>query len=225
MGTGNESCGGAFDVHCKFPSGGSWPGPPLSNRPARFRVAGRPGPSGCRICPGGACANRRCARAGRGAANGKLIYTPGGFRPLRAQDRARHAEPGAPASPSGARMSSGASGRHRATSCSTGNAFRASPRLPTTALQGIPAKSVVRIEIVDAAQVDVPGPHRPGRQRHLQRLQQADGHSATSPRSAPTSRSRCTRGDVSVSGTRGPVRIYPRPCRTRRAGRGRAGRP
>src|SRR5688572_15722355 len=77
---------------------------------------------------------------------------------------------------------------------------------PVTALQSISAKNVVRIEIVDAAQLDVPG--LTGQVANV--VYEAGGKMSGQFSYRPEIRANYahplyTRGDVSVSGTRGPV--------------------
>lgn len=95
---------------------------------------------------------------------------------------------------------------------------------PVNALQAIPAKNVVRIEILDAAEVDVPG--LTGQIANV--VYEASGKTTGQFSYEPEFRAHYadplfTRGSVSVSGTRGPVE-YTVSLRNQ-AGRGAAGGP
>ena len=95
---------------------------------------------------------------------------------------------------------------------------------PITALQGIPAKSVVRIEIVDAAQVDVPGLTGQVANVIYKAASELSGQFSYQPEfRAHFADPLFTRGDVSVNGTRGPVQ-YTLSLQNQ-AGRGAAGGP
>jgi outer membrane receptor for ferrienterochelin and colicins len=76
---------------------------------------------------------------------------------------------------------------------------------PITALQAIPAKNVIRIEILDAAQLDVPG--LTGQVANVvYKASTFSGQFSYQPEfRAHYADPRFTRGDVSVSGTKGPV--------------------
>lgn len=76
---------------------------------------------------------------------------------------------------------------------------------PVTALQAIPAKNVIRIEIVDAAQIDVPG--LTGQVANVfYKASTFSGQFSYQPEiRAHYADPRFTRGDVSVSGSKGPV--------------------
>jgi hypothetical protein len=76
---------------------------------------------------------------------------------------------------------------------------------PVTALQAIPAKNVTRIEIVDAAEVDVPG--LTGQVANIfYEASTLSGQFSYRPEfRAHYADPLFTRGDVSVSGTKGPV--------------------
>jgi hypothetical protein len=76
---------------------------------------------------------------------------------------------------------------------------------PVTALQAIPARNVVRIEIVDAAQLDVPG--LTGQVANVvYKASTLSGQFSYQPEfRAHYADPRFTRGDISVSGTKGPV--------------------
>jgi hypothetical protein len=77
---------------------------------------------------------------------------------------------------------------------------------PITALQGIPAKNVIRIEIVDAAQVDVPGLTGQVANVIYEGSDKISGQFSFQPElRAHFADPLFTRGDVSVSGTKGPV--------------------
>jgi hypothetical protein len=77
---------------------------------------------------------------------------------------------------------------------------------PITALQGIPAKNVIRIEIVDAAQVDVPGLTGQVANVIYEGSNKLSGQFSFQPEFRPHFADPLfTRGDVSVSGTKGPV--------------------
>jgi outer membrane receptor for ferrienterochelin and colicins len=95
---------------------------------------------------------------------------------------------------------------------------------PTTALQGIPAKNVVRIEIVDAAQVDVPGLTGQVANVIYEASSKVSGQFSYQPEfRAHYADPLFTRGDVSVNGTRGPI-AYTLTLQNQ-AGRGAAGGP
>lgn len=95
---------------------------------------------------------------------------------------------------------------------------------PLTALQGIPAKNVVRIEIVDAAQVDVPGLSGQVANVIYEASTKVSGQFSYQPEiRAHFADPLFTRGDVSVSGKRGPVE-YTLSLQNQ-AGRGAAGGP
>lgn len=76
---------------------------------------------------------------------------------------------------------------------------------PVTALQAIPAKNVLRIEIVDAAQLDVPG--LTGQVANVvYKAGTLSGQFSYQPEfRAHYADPRLTRGDVSVSGVKGPI--------------------
>lgn len=77
---------------------------------------------------------------------------------------------------------------------------------PVTALSAISAKSVVRIEIVDAAQLDVPGLTGQVANVVYESAKKASGQFSYRPEiRAHFAHPLLTRGDISVSGTKGPV--------------------
>ncbi len=77
---------------------------------------------------------------------------------------------------------------------------------PLTALQAIPAKNVLRIEIVDAAEVDVPGLTGQVANVVYEASAKTSGQFSYEPEfRAHYADPLFTRGSVSVSGTRGPV--------------------
>lgn len=77
---------------------------------------------------------------------------------------------------------------------------------PVTALQAIPANNVLRIEIVDAAQADVPGLTGQVANVIYKSSNKLSGQFSYQPEvSAHYADPLFTRGDASVSGTRGPV--------------------
>jgi hypothetical protein len=138
-------------------------------------------------------------------ANGKLIYTPADFvrfAPKTALDMLNQV-PG---------FSIRGENVERGLGQASGNILLNGERIsgkstsPTTALQAIPAKNVVRIEIVDAAQVDVPGLTGQVANVIYKGSNKLSGQFSFQPEiRAHYADPLYTRGDVSVSGTRGPV--------------------
>jgi len=138
-------------------------------------------------------------------ANGKLIYTPADFvrfAPKTALDMLNQV-PG---------FSIRGENVERGLGQASGNVLLNGERIsgkstsPTTALQGISAKSVVRIEIVDAAQVDVPGLTGQVANVIYKASSKLTGQFSYQPEfRAHFADPLYTRGDVSVNGTRGPV--------------------
>jgi hypothetical protein len=150
-------------------------------RPARLRVADRTGGAGARH-------RRRTPFPETGdapapvasPANGKRVYTPADFArfaPKSAFDMLSQV-PG---------FSIRSEDVERGLGQATGNVLLNGERIsgkstdPVTALQAIPAKNVVRIEILDAAQVDVPGLTGAGGERRLQRPARISGQFSYQP--------------------------------------------
>jgi hypothetical protein len=137
-------------------------------------------------------------------ANGKRVYTPADFArfaPKSAFDMLSQV-PG---------FSIRSEAVERGLGQATGNVLLNGERIsgkstdPVTALQAIPAKNVIRIEILDAAQVDVPG--LTGQVANVvYKASTISGQFSYQPEfRAHYADPRFTRGDVSVSGTTGPV--------------------
>ncbi len=92
---------------------------------------------------------------------------------------------------------------------------------PVTALQAIPAGNVTRIEIVDAAEVDVPGLTGQVANVVYEASKKLSGQFSYRPEfRAHYADPLYTRGDVSVSGTRRDDRIYGQPQERRQSQRG-----
>lgn len=155
--------------------------------------------------------------------NGKLVYTPEDFvrfAPKTALDMLNQV-PG---------FSIRGENVERGLGQASGNILLNGERIsgkstsPVTALQAIPAKNVVRIEIVDAAQVDVPGLTGQVANVIYKGSSKLSGQFSYEPEiRAHFADPLFTRGDVSVSGTRGPVE-YTLSLQNQ-AGRGAAGGP
>ena len=138
-------------------------------------------------------------------AGGKLIYTPADFvrfAPKTALDMLNQV-PG---------FSIRGENVERGLGQASGNILLNGERIsgkstsPTTALQAIPAKNVVRIEIVDAAQVDVPGLTGQVANVIYKGSNKLSGQFSFQPEiRAHYADPLYTRGDISLSGTRGPV--------------------
>lgn len=156
-------------------------------------------------------------------AGGKLIYTPADFArfaPKTALDMLNQV-PG---------FSIRGENVERGLGQASGNILLNGERIsgkstsPTTALQAIPAKNVVRIEIVDAAQVDVPGLTGQVANVIYKGSSTLSGQFSYQPEiRAHFADPLFTRGDVSLSGTRGPIE-YTLSLQNQ-AGRGAAGGP
>jgi hypothetical protein len=138
------------------------------------------------------------------AVNGKRVYTPADFArfaPRTALDMLNQV-PG---------FSVRSENVERGLGQASGNVILNGERIsgkstnPVTALQAIPAKNVTRIEILDAAQVDVPG--LTGQVANVvYEASTLSGQFSYQPEfRAHYADPRYTRGDVSVSGTKGPV--------------------
>jgi len=138
------------------------------------------------------------------AADGKRVYTPADFEryaPKTALDMLRQV-PG---------FSIRSENVERGLGQASGNILLNGERIsgkstdPVTALQAIPAKNVTRIEIVDAAQLDVPG--LTGQVANvIYKATSLSGQFSYEPEfRAHYADPRFTRGDVSISGARGPI--------------------
>ena len=182
-------------------------------RPSRLRLARRSGASFRGLGAGragtgaGAGPDRRCPRARRGARGRRQEDLHAGrLRPLRSEDRARHAEPGP-------RLLDPLRGhRGRGLGQASGNVLLNGKRIsgkstdPATALQAISAKNVTRIEIVDAAQLDVPGLTGQIANVIYTSSSKMSGQFSYRPEfRAHYAHPLFTRGDISISGTRGPI--------------------
>ena len=156
-------------------------------------------------------------------ADGKLIYTPADFArfaPKTALDMLNQV-PG---------FSIRGENVERGLGQASGNVLLNGERISgkstsaTTALQGIPAKNVVRIEIVDAAKVDVPGLTGQVANVIYEGSSKVSGQFSYQPEfRAHFADPLFTRGDVSVNGTRGPIEYTV--TLQNQAGRGAAGGP